>query len=117
MKWMTELPVIIKFNIENEKPLYVSHSGLRLFETDTEILENNSEHEIVWNRSMKNEVDFAVNIHGHSIVPKDMIFVSKSQIDIDTGAFLDNMYLRAGKAILTAIEYPSLKIIHSNLIS
>jgi len=112
--WMKSLPRIIKFIIPNEKPLYVSHSSIKLFETDKKILKNNSTYNILWNRKSREEVNFAINIYGHTIVSKENIFISKSHINIDTGAFLNFEYLKQGKGILTAIEYPSFKKIHSN---
>lgn len=113
IKWFEKLPRIIKFSIENEKPLYVSHSGIGLFKTDEEIDKMNTDNYIVWNRSLQVEVDFAVNIHGHSITSKNLFKKSKSQIDIDTGAFLSGEEFNGNKGFLTAIEYPSLKRVFS----
>ena len=104
IEWFKSLPIIIKFEIDNEKPLYVSHSGIELYENDEDILEKNDVDTILWNRRTMSEVDFAVNIHGHS--PQKEIFVSKSQINIDTGASMSDYPL-------TAIRYPDLKIIQS----
>ena len=101
IKWFKTLPTIIKFEIDGELPLYVSHSGLKLFKTDKEIEENNSEYEILWNRITKEEVDFAINIYGHS--PQKEIFKNKSSINIDTGANIEDYPL-------TAINYPSFEI-------
>lgn len=107
LDWFRELPFIIKFLIPNEKPLYVSHTGIDLHEEDEEIIKHNRDiHELVFNRKIFKEVDFAVNIHGHSPLQKHMFRIGKSQIAIDTGA---------GKGgFLTAIEYPSLKRVFSS---
>ena len=104
--WLKELPLIIKFELDNEKPLYVSHSGLKLNIDDDKIEEINDEDTILWNRRVQDEVDFAINIHGHSPRALDEIFTSKSQINVDTGAQMRSRPL-------TAIQYPSLKLIHA----
>ena len=60
VNWMKTLPNIIKFELENEKPLYVSHSGIRIEKDDELIEELNPEHQVLWNRFNQVEVDFAV---------------------------------------------------------
>ena len=109
VKWLSKLPIIIKFNFKKKKPLYVSHAGIKLFRNDSDIKKNNSENYILWNKYTQEKVGFAVNIHGHTIISKEKMKISKSQIDVDTGAFLNK---KNGKGFLTAIQYPSLKTIH-----
>ena len=111
--WMNTLPNIIKFELDNEKPLYVSHSGIRLDLNDDLIDNFNPEHQVLWNRFKQVEVDYAVNIHGHTITSKEYSNISKSQINIDSGAFMDNMYRKSGKAVLTAICYPTMEKLYS----
>ena len=101
-KWIDTLPLIIKFEFKNKKPLYISHSGLKLYKSDKTIKKENNEYSILLNRKKMKQVNFAVNIHGHTIVSKKDMKISKSQIDVDTGAYLKKGYL-------TAIKYPSMK--------
>jgi len=112
IKWLENLPLIIKFSIKNQKPLYISHSGIELYKNDKKIIKKNPDYITLWNREKKKEVNFAINIHGHTIRPKHKIKISKSQIDIDTGASLNLKQHKNGYGMLTAIEYPTLKKIH-----
>ena len=106
IKWFSKLPLIIKFSFKNKnkkiKPLYVSHSGLKMNKEDKKIKKNNPIKFILWNRKKQKEVGYAMNIHGHTPVGKKYSRVSKSQINIDSGNYL------------TAIEYPSLKRVYSD---
>lgn len=115
IEWIKELPYIIKFKIEKEKPLYVSHSGLKLFDTDKEIITENKESDIIWNRLKQKEVDFAINIHGHTPIAKEGANISKSQINVDTGACFGSGHKGLGH--LTAINYPSLERVYSKTYS
>ena len=110
VKWFKSLPIIIKFEIDGELPLYVSHSGLKLFEDDAQIEKENSPGIAMWNRIKYNEVDFAINIHGHTPKYQSDSVMTKSQINIDSGVYYLN---RVGYGYLTAIEYPSMKRLHS----
>ena len=117
LEWLETLPTIIKFKIKKEglfsryeKPLYVSHSGLKLFKSDKKILENNSRHEIIWNRSRHKEVGFAVNIHGHSPILTELSNISKSQINIDSGVVYSGNPMFG---YLTGIEYPTKRRFYS----
>jgi len=110
IEWFKRLPVIIKFILKNEKPLYVSHSGF-----DIELAEKDiSKKFILWNRKYSYpETDKGVNIFGHTITPADMAFRSKSHICIDSGGYRKNNGVRR-IGFLTAIRYPDLKIVYSN---
>lgn len=110
-EWMKELPLIIKIIMENEKPLYISHSGINFEKTDEELLKYNPKERLIWNRDKYPSVDYAINIHGHTIMPKVLSDVSKSQINIDSGGYMANDELFG---FLTAIQYPSMKRIYSD---
>jgi len=106
--WIKNLPLIIKFVIKNEKPLFVSHSGF-----DIDNLDSIDSEFVLWNKKSKYPVsETAINIFGHKITPIQKSILSKSHICIDSGGYKD-FNKDKGIGFLTAINYPSLKTIYS----
>jgi serine/threonine protein phosphatase 1 len=114
-EWMESLPMFLHFEVEGHKPLVVSHSYIHTDWID-EKHEYNSKFnvDILW-RHMHNknyfdeerEIENGIfNIFGHSVISSPE--VTETYAMIDTGAFYEN---NRNLGYLSAIHYPSLKII------
>lgn len=104
-KYLKTLPVVIKFMIKNQKPLFVSHSGYDIDKTEI------NDYDIMWNKRGKYPIsEKGVNIFGHIVTHKDKAFLSKSHICIDTGGYKKKS---ENIGFLTAINYPSLERVYS----
>ena len=109
IKWIKDLPLIIRFIFDNEKPLFVSHSGF-----DIDDLDNIDPEFVLWNKKSKYPVsETAINIFGHKVTPVQDSFLSTSHICIDSGGYKE-FNKNKGVGFLTAIQYPSLKRLYSS---
>lgn len=98
LQFLTDMPIYLEYN-----DFIVTHAACsNLFPFEDLIKEPDSFYGLLWHRGMSRRINGKFHIHGHTPLIKP--YISEDFACIDTACVYD-----AGK-VLTAIEYPSLKV-------
>lgn len=116
--WMDNLPLYIEFkDVKNDKGDYlvISHSSIgKIWQWSEEKKKQQAQYVesiVMWGRSPPEFAGGIYNVFGHTPHPVNDIRIKSFYANIDTGAcFSSEQHKEQGYGVLTALQFPSMKI-------